>query len=114
MGTTLIVAVYQIVCSLVQRRWLAGVIAVIFVVASLAIFLLWPVLQATLENPRLRFDIGLRNLMNPTLIGLHAFGLACLIWAALRVIAALSVRLYRRLAKTAATRPGNDLGAAHE
>ena len=114
MGTTLIVAVYQIVCSLVQRRWLAGILAVIFVAASLAIFLLWPVLQATLENPRLRFDIGLRNLMNPTLIGLHAFGLACLIWAALRVIAALSVRLYRRLAKTAATRPGNDLGAAHE
>ena len=107
LGTTLIVALFVVVRSAFQRRWLAPVLATLFLIVANGYSVAMPIVSSWFESPSIQFQIKWTNFIEPSLLAIHAFGLACIIVFGAKTLwqaAASLVSRFRKRAGSTATK----------
>ena len=87
LGATLIVALFTVARSTLQRRWVAPALAVLFLIVANSYSVVVPIVQAWTESPPIRYHFAWTNFLEPSLLAIHAFGLACIIVFAIKHVA---------------------------
>ena len=99
LGTTLLIALFIVVRSAMQRRWLASTLLIMFLIVANCYSVALPIVRSWTEQPRIRFNIQWTNFIEPSLIALHAFGLACMIFFVLKFLWQIAKSLLSRILK---------------
>ena len=101
LGATLIVALFVVVRCVFQRRWVAPVLAALFLIIANGYSVAMPIFDAWFESPSIRFHVKWTNFIEPSLLAIHAFGLACIIVFGIRWLWQAAAFLLNRFRKRA-------------
>jgi len=108
-GTILIVALFVVLRSAFRRRWLAPVLAALFLIVANSYSVAMPIVEAWTKSPSIRYKIQWTHFIDPSLAAISAFGLACIIVFGIKGLWQVGVSLlnrHRTIASSAETNLG--------